>query len=502
MAHSLSIEAAISQFAVEAAKKLNAIGVKGEPEDQIRAPLEGLLYDLADITGAGREKVVLVGESSIADLKTRPDYAVQHHGSLIGFIEVKAPGKGANPRKFKAKSHDQVQWSKLKALPNLMYTDGNEFSLWRNGELVGKVVKLDGDLETDSKSITSAPGLEALFSDFLGWKPIPPRTPKQLAEITARVCRLMRDEVEEQLAIGSPALTSLADDWRKLLFPDADDETFADGYAQAVTFGLLVARARGLSVANGLTNAANEIGSNSLIGAALMVLSLSTEKEATLKTSIGTLTRLLEVVEWPKISKGNPDAWLYFYEDFLAVYDNKLRKKTGSYYTPPEVVTAMTRLVDSTLVTRFGRNRGFADESVTLIDPAVGTGTFLLAALRLIVERTEAEQGAGAIAGQVEEALTRLIVSSRSQGSSMARASRRCGPICGGPLTRYGSSTAPPTAINPRSVAASGRFGKGGRTSASTGLTVTSRYRRSARPNHDGYHRWKQAPTDSCPVSG
>ena len=58
---------------------------------------------------------------------------------------------------------------------------------------------------------------------------------------------------------------------------------------------------------------------------------------------------MLDAVNWPTISKGKPDAWLYFYEDFLAVYDNELRKRTGSYYTPPEVVEAMVRLVDEAL---------------------------------------------------------------------------------------------------------------------------------------------------------
>ena len=62
--------------------------------------------------------------------------------------------------------------------------------------------------------------------------------------MSARLCRLLRDEVTEQLALGSPALTALATDWRTLLFPEANDEQFADGYAQAVTFGLLMARAK------------------------------------------------------------------------------------------------------------------------------------------------------------------------------------------------------------------------------------------------------------------
>ena len=81
-------------------------------------------------------KVVAVGETSLADLKIRPDYSVTVHSALIGFVELKAPGKGADPRRFKDK-HDREQWERLKHLPNLIYTDGNSFSLWRNGELIG-----------------------------------------------------------------------------------------------------------------------------------------------------------------------------------------------------------------------------------------------------------------------------------------------------------------------------------------------------------------------------
>ncbi|NBU29543.1 MAG: DNA methyltransferase, partial [Caulobacteraceae bacterium] len=79
-----------------------------------------------------------------------------------------------------------------------------------------------------------------------------------------------------------------------------------------------------------------------------------------LKTSINTLTRVLDVVNWHSISKGKPDAWLYFYEDFLEVYDNALRKQTGSYYTPPEVVGPMVRLVDEVVREHFGQQAGLA----------------------------------------------------------------------------------------------------------------------------------------------
>jgi len=168
---------------------------------------------------------------------------------------------------------------------------------------------------------------------------IPPRSARELAHTTARLCRLLRDEVTEQLGLKSQALTDLAVDWRKLLFPNATDQRFADGYAQAVTFGMLMARAKGIALNDGLDKAAAELSrSSTLIGAALRLLTDNAENQETLKTSLGTLTRVLHEVDWKKVSKGESEAWLYFYEEFLDVYDKKLRKETGSYYEPPEVV--------------------------------------------------------------------------------------------------------------------------------------------------------------------
>ena len=407
----MTLHEAISTFGAEAKSKLSNPSASGAPEDQLRAPLEGLIANLAELTGLPPGTVVAVGETSLADLKTRPDYAVTRRNALIGFIEVKAPGKGADPRRFQDK-HDKEQWAKLQTLPNLIYTDGNAFSLWRNGELEGKVVHLEGDVATAGKKLAAPDGLVSLFADFFQWEPQPPRSAAQLAVVTARLCRLLREEVTEQLGQGSASLTNLATDWRKLLFPSATDEAFADGYAQAVTFGLLMARARDITLADGLDRVAHELRqTNTLIGTALRLLTDDADNQATLKTSLATLTRVLDAVHWPAVSKGCPEAWLYFYEDFLSVYDNKLRKKTGSYYTPPEVVRAMVQLVDEALRSdeRFGLSEGLASADVTVADPAIGTGTFLLGVLRRIAEATEADQGPGAVPGVVEAALSRLI---------------------------------------------------------------------------------------------
>lgn len=410
MARGTTLEEAVSAYGTALKAKLANPAASGAPEDQLRGPFEDLLFAVARLCGYRDGDVVAIGESSLAELQTRPDYAVAVRNALVGFVEVKAPGKGADPRRFRDR-HDREQWKKLQSLPNLLYTDGTSFALWRDGRLEGSIVRLEGDPETAGANLAAPSGLIGLFEAFLAWDPSPPRSPKQLAEMSARLCRLLRDEVVEQMREGSPALTGLAEDWRRLLFPEAGDEQFADGYAQAVTFGLLTARARGISLGSGIEPAALALRTtSSLIGTALRILTDDPRNQDTLKTSLGTLTRVLEAVDWPTVSRGSAEAWLYFYEDFLEVYDNTLRKSTGSYYTPPAVVTTMVRLVDEALASPlFDRPDGVASEDVTVADPAVGTGTFLLGVLRRMARTVENDRGPGAVPGAVSAAARRLI---------------------------------------------------------------------------------------------
>ncbi len=143
----------------------------------------------------------------------------------------------------------------------------------------------------------------------------------------------------------------------------------------------------------------------------MRLLTDNDEVQRALKSALDTLARVLDAVDWTTLTKGDPDAWLYFYEDFLAVYDNRLRKQTGSYYTPPQVVEAMVRLVDEALrdPALFGRPQGLASRDVTIADPAVGTGAYLLGALRRIATTVEADLGPGAVPGAIASAADRLI---------------------------------------------------------------------------------------------
>ena len=234
-----SLGEAVSTFGAALAPG-SATGV-GEPEDNLRGPFENLLDDVASLANIG--SVVTTGEHHLADERVRADYSVHVGGALIGFVELKAPGKGVDTSRFRG--HDKQQWERLACLPNVLYTDGQTFALYRNGERVGAVPRLVGDVESSGATLaTDGDSLLTVVTEFLSWQPIPPSQPRELALIAARLCRLLRAEVEELLTT-EVALEALAEDWRRLLFPEASDSEFADGYAQTVTFALLLARTGG-----------------------------------------------------------------------------------------------------------------------------------------------------------------------------------------------------------------------------------------------------------------
>ncbi len=166
---------AVSRFGAALKPKLANPAIVGAPEDQLRGPLEALVRELALLAGLPAGAVSLVGETTQTDLKTRPDYAVTVGKALVGFVEVKAPGKGADPRKF-TDEHDKEQWKKLQSLPNLLYTDGNGFSLWRDGKIEGAVVHLEGNVESAGAKLAAPATLLPLLTDFLRWAPIPPKS--------------------------------------------------------------------------------------------------------------------------------------------------------------------------------------------------------------------------------------------------------------------------------------------------------------------------------------
>ena len=102
------------------------------------------------------------------------------------------------------------------------------------------------------------------------------------------------------------------------------------------------------------------------------------------------------------------DPVIHFYEHFLAAYDKEQKVSRGVFYTPRPVVSYIVRSVDEILRREFGLTDGLADTTtwgelakrnkdleipggtppdqafVQILDPATGTGTFLVEVIDLI----------------------------------------------------------------------------------------------------------------------
>ena len=396
MAETNVLLAAARAFADAVATK-SATGQAASAEAQLGAPFENLLAAVAAEFGID---ATCTGEPALPNRLGRPDYAVSVGGALAGYVELKAPGTGTEARRFRGRNRDQFK--RFSAIPNILYGDGGEWALYRGGERVGGVVKLAEGVLQGASAVREegARELGALFRKFLSWEPILPRDArggidlKAFAALLAPLARLLRDDVTEALGNGS-ALSLLAQDWRQLLFPDATDAQFADAYAQTVTFALLLGRAEGADPLT-LEGAQETLAArHGLLSRALQVLT-DPNARSDMTASLALLRRVLAVVP-PALFGTVRDPWLYFYEDFLAAYDPALRKDAGVYYTPVEVVRAQVRLVDELLVDALSRPLGFADLEVTTLDPAAGTGTYLLAIIEHALERVADSHGSGAV---------------------------------------------------------------------------------------------------------
>ncbi len=334
-------------------------------------------------------------------------------GVLTGYVELKAPGKNIDPASFTKKSHEYKQWQRLRNLPNLLYTNGTEWRLYRYGEPVltstgYEAVHMHGSFSGHG-TLSAPDALATFFLNFLRWVPAPITSADQLVETLAPLAALLREEMllglsaqektykaeqakakkkgEEDFVIPPP-LVGLRKDWRDTLAPSTSNEEFADSFAQTVVFSLVVALSEGhdLSLETFSTMAGRLRSQHGLLGNALGLLTEHLDEESSLYNALAVIVRVMGAASWADISGGKSDVYLHLYEHFLKVYNPEQRKKTGSYYTPVEVVDQMVRLVDDALRTYLGKEHGLASEGVSVIDPAMGTGTYPLSVMHQVAK--------------------------------------------------------------------------------------------------------------------
>ena len=248
-------------------------------------------------------------------------------------------------------------------------------------------------------------------------------TSKELSERLAELARATRDRIRTALAIEteSAPLTKLMKAFKTALVHDLDGAGFADMYAQTIAYGLLSAR-----ITDPARRTADDFAAHMRTNPFLREL-----MEAFLRVGgrrgkaggqgidfdelgVSEVVELLDQANMEAVVRDfgdrNPqeDPVIHFYEHFLAAYDKKQKVSRGVFYTPRPVVSYIVRSVDELLRIEFGLTDGLADSTtwgemakrhedlkipegtsptqafVQILDPATGTGTFLVEVIDLI----------------------------------------------------------------------------------------------------------------------
>ena len=383
-------------------KKIFEIANRGDArEESYYSALEGLLKGYTASIGKRNVHITTLPKKTEAG---NPDFRVwdgkQH---IVGYIEAKAPT---------IEYLDQIVTSDqlkryLRTFPNLILTNFFEFRLYRDGSLIDKVSIARPFIVHKLKTVPPVEK-ETEFFNFLdkyfSFSFPHVYTAKNLAIELAKRTRFLRDEVvtQELKEEGGEkgGILGFYEAFRKYLISSLTKEEFADLYSQTITYGLFAARTRSENSFNrklAYDNIPHTIG---ILRDVFKFISLG-ELPQQMEWIVDDISEVLAVTDVRNIlhkyfheGKGK-DPIVHFYETFLTEYDPTTREKRGVYYTPEPVVSYIVRSLHHILKEHFGRKDGFASESVTVLDPAAGTLTFLAEAAKLATEEFTSKYGEG-----------------------------------------------------------------------------------------------------------
>jgi len=384
-------------------KKIFDVNKTGDArEESYYSALEFLLKNYAESVNKKDIHVTTLPKKTEAG---NPDFRVwdgkQH---IVGYIEAKAPT---------VEYLDQIETTDqlkryLHIFPNLILTNFFEFRLYRNGTLIDKVSVAKPFILHKFKTIPQVenePDFVKLLEKFFSFSFPRVYDAKTLAKELAKRTRFLKDEVviqelKEEENQGKGFISGFYEAFRKYLISGLTNEDFADLYSQTITYGLFAARTRsenGFNRKLAYDNIPRTIG---ILRDVFKFISLE-DLPQQMEWIIDDISEVLAVTDVKNIlhqyfheGKGK-DPVVHFYETFLAEYDPKAREKRGVYYTPEPVVSYIVRSLHNILKEHFNRQDGFASNTVTVLDPAAGTLTFLAEASKLAVEEFVAKYGEG-----------------------------------------------------------------------------------------------------------
>jgi hypothetical protein len=375
--------------------------VSGEEEAQLTVPVSNLFCEIAELAGLGRLK--LVRETRLEG--TRPDFAaiLTRNGKTLqkGYVELKAPSISVDASGWSGRN--ARQWEKMKGEAEILIVcNGRDAQLYKDGEGFGDLAALP----YDNPNHWNSDDLIKLLGRFFDLTPTPIIGVTDLSKRLAIRTADLRDRLiwlQEQTDESGEAAKGAYQSWQQHIDPHASPKNFADGIAQVIAYGMAMAM---LSVEGADKDGDGHIsvaeartairGFSPVLAAAFAPLIDKPVLAEAVQVELGALETLVSAINAERVNKSadrRGDPWLYFYEDFLSVYDAEARRQAGVYYTPIDVVAAMTAITEHLLVNRFQKRLGFADANVITLDPATGTGTFPLAVIDRGVDRAVKARG-------------------------------------------------------------------------------------------------------------
>lgn len=374
-------------------------------EHSLRPALEQILVTIKQ---QENPKIMILHEPKRLKDYGAPDFKLTLHEGILGYVENKA--LGVNLEEV-LKSEQIERYKKLS--DNILLTNYLDWIWIKNGKIQSRanLCSLNELLQAKHQiEPAKEKQVKEIIKNFLSTAPQGVASPKTLANAlgqrgkllkTYLYLELQRQEKEET----EGKLFGLYNTFKRMVDHELKLEDFSDTFAQMLVYGLFMARLNSGSDTIDLFNVEKYIPTSfELIHELVGFLKVLDNKEyaetrwiveevlAVLNTmDLNSITSLLSFDKNNK--KADPetarDPYVYFYEDFLAAYDKALKKARGVYYTPPAVVNFIIRAVNDVLKDTFGIEKGLADhKNVTLLDFACGTGTFLLEAIRLILDET------------------------------------------------------------------------------------------------------------------
>ena len=338
----------------------------------------------------------------------RPDFTVEKGSLTIGYVETKDVGKRLEDELTSDQMKRYMKW-----IDNLLLTDYNRFILIRNGELV----KDEALTHSFSGHFQVNQGALELLKDFFSTVPKKITSPYELAERLALKARNLKaialEQLNSDLVMGNKTPLVGFYETVKAMVPDMKPAACADAYAQTITYGLMYAgwSHKKTAMVEHLTinTAFDSIKEKSIIKRIMRNLEMTDD----IRWVAEEICRTIDATDFNSVFNQGVGGWkgasgdslIYFYENFLSEYDDTLKKSRGVYYTPREVVSFIMNQVNEILKREFGKKLGIADETVTLLDPATGTSTFLRIAFALVAREVRNQGLRSALPRKIDEHL-------------------------------------------------------------------------------------------------